>query len=285
MLRLRASWCLVVIGVGALGCRQSTRADASTALDAGGAPAEAPDLRPARGDRSISGVITFSGTPPPPEPLSFAWAEDCKPLMEGVTLHDVEGEAGGLKDVFVYVLSGLPASARYPVPEQPKSISNKSCLFTPRVFGLQVDQKLELSNDDPLLHIFHAIPEKGEFSFATPKGPQKFVRTFSEAQAMVLIVCDIHPWMNSYVGVLEHPFFAVTDSRGAFHIEGLPPGKYVVEVWHRQLGSRQVTVDVESVPKGEVRVDFTDADIPPNRARRRALKRTGHLGWEKVSSP
>ena len=55
---------------------------------------------------------------------------------------------------------------------------------------------------------------------------------------MVPFKCDVHGWMNAYVGVLEHPYFAVTDKDGKFTLKGLPPGTYTIEAWHEKLGTQ-----------------------------------------------
>jgi hypothetical protein len=61
---------------------------------------------------------------------------------------------------------------------------------------------------------------------------------------MVPFRCDVHGWMNAYVGVLEHPFYGVTDGSGRFSLPGLPPGTYTLAAWHETLGTqtREVTV-------------------------------------------
>ena len=61
---------------------------------------------------------------------------------------------------------------------------------------------------------------------------------------MVPVKCNVHAWMNAYVGVLEHPFFAVTDGTGRFSIAQLPAGTYTIEIWHERFGTQtqQVTV-------------------------------------------
>jgi hypothetical protein len=50
--------------------------------------------------------------------------------------------------------------------------------------------------------------------------------------------------MAAWVGVFDHPFFAVTDEKGRFEIQGLPPGKYTVAVWHEKLESIEREVDL-----------------------------------------
>ena len=65
----------------------------------------------------------------------------------------------------------------------------------------------------------------------------RFERTFTEPEVMVPFKCDVHGWMNAWVGVLDHPYFAVTGSDGAFDMSDLPPGDYVIEAWHEMLGN------------------------------------------------
>jgi hypothetical protein len=42
--------------------------------------------------------------------------------------------------------------------------------------------------------------------------------------APITVGCNIHPWMNAYVVVLDHPFVGVSDEEGVLEIEGLPTG-------------------------------------------------------------
>ncbi len=57
---------------------------------------------------------------------------------------------------------------------------------------------------------------------------------FTAPEVMVRFKCDVHPWMASWVGVVAHPFFAVSDNAGKFDIKGLPPGTYTLEAWHEK---------------------------------------------------
>ena len=61
--------------------------------------------------------------------------------------------------------------------------------------------------------------------------------------------------MNAHVGVLDHPFFAVSAKDGKFEIKGLPPGKYTIEAWHEKLGTQ--TMDVTVAEKESKAADFT----------------------------
>jgi hypothetical protein len=63
---------------------------------------------------------------------------------------------------------------------------------------------------------------------------------------MIPFICNVHPWMKSYVGVVEHPFFSVSGDNGQFEIKDLPAGTYVIEAWHEKLGVSTQNVTVGS---------------------------------------
>jgi uncharacterized protein (DUF2141 family) len=82
-------------------------------------------------------------------------------------------------------------------------------------------------------------------------------RTFSAPEVMVPLECNVHGWMQAYVGVLPHPFFAVTGTDGKFTIANLPAGTYTVEAWHEKYGTQTATVTVAAT--GSKTQDFTFA--------------------------
>jgi hypothetical protein len=66
--------------------------------------------------------------------------------------------------------------------------------------------------------------------------------------------CDAgHTWMSAWVVVKPHRFAAVTRPDGTFRLEGVPPGRYTVELWHEKLGKKTLPVTV--VAGAEARVD------------------------------
>ena len=72
---------------------------------------------------------------------------------------------------------------------------------------------------------------------------------------MIPLECNVHGWMNAYVGVVDHPYFAVTGADGSFTIGGLPAGTYQVEAWHETLGTQSGEVTVEA--DGSATLDLT----------------------------
>jgi hypothetical protein len=66
--------------------------------------------------------------------------------------------------------------------------------------------------------------------------------TFTTPEVLIRFKCDVHSWMHAYVGVVDHPYFAVTGSGGKFELKTIPPGTYTIEAVHEKLGRQSQTV-------------------------------------------
>jgi len=193
---------------------------------------------------SVSGRITFEGTPPPATPISMKSDPNCQPGSAAASESIVVGSNGGLQNVFVYVKDGL-GNLKFPVPATAVVINQQGCRYAPHVLGIQVGQPLEVLNNDETLHNVHAVAKTNrEFNAGQPLKGIKNTFTFTAKEVMVPFRCDVHNWMNAWVGVLDHPFFSVTGTDGTFELKGLPPGTYTVEAWHEKLGTQTQTVTV-----------------------------------------
>ena len=207
----------------------------------------------------ITGKITLNGKPPaervlPLDPNCGKLHKDSKPT----TRFYVTGEKGELADVFVYVKDGLTGKT-FEVPSQSPLLDQVGCEYVPYVLGLQTNQKLLVRNSDPLLHNVHPTPAVAgnlEKNLAQmPKG-KDLEFTFPNEEIFVRFKCDVHPWMFAYVGVLNHPFYSVSDKDGKFTIKNLPPGKYTVEAYHRKAGKQTADVTVDGTGAKEANFTF-----------------------------
>ncbi len=203
----------------------------------------------------VSGKVTLKGTPPPEKPIPLDAA--CgKSHLEGIkTRHYVVGEGGALANVFVYIKEGAKASEA--TGEAPL-LDQVGCQYMPYVMGVQTGQKIKIRNSDALMHNIHATPNPSsgnkEFNFAQVTKGQVNERAFEKAEVLVRMKCDVHPWMFAYVGVVDHPYFAVTGADGTFKLPSLPAGKYTIEAFHLKAGkaTQEITVDAD----GKVTADF-----------------------------
>jgi plastocyanin len=204
----------------------------------------------------ITGRISFVGTPPAPRAIKMGGDPNCTPegtpQTEAVIVND-----GALKNVFVYVKDGLGA-LRFPVPAAPVVLDQKGCRYAPHVLGIQVGQPLEILNSDATLHNVHALAASNrEFNMGQPQQGMRHTHTFSTAEVLVPFKCDVHGWMRAYVGVVEHPFHAVTSDAGTFEITGLPPGTYTIEARHETLGAKTQSVTIGAKETKDVPFSFT----------------------------
>jgi plastocyanin len=171
----------------------------------------------------------------------------------------VLGTNGALQNVFIYVKDGL-GNLRFPVPSTPAVLDQKGCRYVPHVLGVQVGQPVEIVNSDPTLHNVHAVPATNqEFNTGQPIQGMKHMHTFSTTEVMVPFKCDVHGWMRAYIGVLDHPFYAVTGADGSFTLKGLPPGTYTVEAWHESLGTQTQSVTIGASERKDVGFIFKAA--------------------------
>ncbi len=151
--------------------------------------------------------------------------------------------SGGVANVFVYLKRGV--DGRYTPPADPVTLDQRGCMFSPRVFGIQVGRPLRIVNSDETLHNVHSLGEKNDsFNVSQSRKDMTDTKTFAHPEVMVRLKCHVHGWMEAYCGVLPHPFFAVTDEDGEFEIDRIPPGEYVVECWHELWGRREARMTV-----------------------------------------
>ena len=215
----------------------------------------APAVRGELGQSIISGRVTFEGTPPAPARLRMDSDPLCMPDGAATSELLLVGADGGLQNVFIYVKEGV--EGQYDPPAEPVMLDQVGCRYIPHVFGVQVKQPVHIMNSDPAVHNVNAVAKanSGFNLIQQPKGPSA-TRTFERQEIMVPIRCDVHPWMNSWAGVVEHPFYDVSAEDGRFTLENLPAGTYTIEAWHEQLGTATQTVTVDGSAPATVNFSF-----------------------------
>ena len=164
---------------------------------------------------------------------------------------------GKFANVFVYLKGGPADRYKFPAATEPKELDQHGCRYVPHVFGIQVGQTLEILSSDNTLHNVHAMPQQNrEFNMAHQLAGIKHTHVFTTKEVMVPFKCDVHKWMNAYLGVLDHPFYAVTSGDGRFELKGLPPGTYTIEAWHERLGPMTQSVTVAASETKDVPFTF-----------------------------
>jgi plastocyanin len=196
---------------------------------------------------SIQGHVTVTGDVPGNSIIRMGMDPKCAEMHRGErVLQDgiVAAADGSLANVFVRLEGQLPVTG---APTTPVVLDQKGCIYRPHVVGVRVGQALQIRNSDELLHNVHSVSAAGNsFNVGQPKAGLVFEFTPKAEETMVRIACDVHSWMTTYVGVVNHPYFAVTDARGGFQIPAVPAGSYRLHFWHERFGEATKTVSVRS---------------------------------------
>jgi plastocyanin len=190
---------------------------------------------------SITGTISFEGTPPNPRPIDMSNDPGCKGNTESeqVVVND-----GRLANVLVYVKSGLSGGTYVP-PKQSVSIKQEGCRYVPHMAAVMVGQPVQFEDDDQTLHNIHPMPKSNrEWNQSQMPNSQPLAKTFSQPELMIPIKCNQHPWMHMYLSVLGNPYFTVTGKDGSFTLSNLPPGTYTIGAVQEKFGEKTQTITV-----------------------------------------
>jgi len=175
-----------------------------------------------------------------------------EPAKTGVVKGSITVGGRPTSDVVVSV-EGLPEKYLKSQISKLKSkkavIDQRELKFIPRVLAVQVGAVVEFPNNDKTFHNVFSTSEAKKFDLGLYAPGKSRSVTFDKA-GVVKILCNVHPNMEAYVVVKGHGYFVVTDSRGNYSLSGVVLGKYRLEVWHPEFGTK--VLPFELVRDGEV---------------------------------
>jgi plastocyanin len=204
----------------------------------------------------IKGRVGYTGRAPAKKALDRKSDKFCAaiPAFDESLLLSPDGKA--VANVLVRV-KGAPAT---PPPSVPVVVDQVACVYRPRVQGAVEGQRVEIRNTDPTFHNVHAYQDQRTlFNTGQPAKVRPANKALPAGDGPMKLKCDVHPWMIAYVFPHPNGLFAVTDSEGRFSIEGIPPGKYTLEVWHETLGTQSIPVTIEEGKTIEPKISFAGA--------------------------
>jgi plastocyanin len=126
--------------------------------------------------------------------------------------------------------------------------------FVPHVLAITTGTTVDFPNSDRIYHNVFSLSKTKQFDLGRyPVGHSRPVRF--DQPGIVRVFCEIHSHMNAFILVFSHPFFAVTDTEGRYHIDNVPPGTYGVIAWNEGVSSEPRPI---TVPDGGVaELDFS----------------------------
>ena len=206
---------------------------------------------------TLIGNVKYQGKVPKPRPLKMDADPVCGASHEDKVLSEsfIVDKNLNLKNVLVWL-----KDVKYEGPTLTNTavLDQIGCVYNPHVLAVMKDQKVLIKNSDATLHNIHSMAEKNEqFNFAMPKVVKEKETVFKSVEEPFYIKCDVHPWMKSWILVQDHPYFSVTDEKGNFKIDNIPPGTYEVIAWQEKFKmKRSITKTVEIKESSETVQDF-----------------------------
>lgn len=214
---------------------------------------------------TIAGVISYDGTAPAPKKIDTSADPVCGQKNPNLATDDTIVTDGKLANTFIYVKEGTVEGGKkvadytWATPTTAAQLDQNGCHYAPHVMGVQVNQKISITNSDATQHNIHPTPKLNpEWNQTQANGAAPIEKSFARPEVLIPVKCNQHPWMKAYIGVMRTPFFAVSGTNGAFEIKGVPPGKYTVVAW-REGGANgtEKTMEVTVPANGAGKADFS----------------------------
>jgi Carboxypeptidase regulatory-like domain len=213
----------------------------------------------AAGEGKISGTVKLDGAAPHMKGIDMSKDPYCSKAHASDPGHletYVVGADGGMENVVLYISEGYTGPATAVTTES--VFDQKNCMYTPHVLALDVEQKFKVTTSDQTTHNIHPLPNPmtGNIPWnqSQPPGAAPVEKSW-KAPEVIPVQCNIHPWMHGWFVVVKGPY-ATTDSKGAYAINGVPPGSYTVTAWQEAAGTQTQKVTVAAGGAGTANFTF-----------------------------
>jgi plastocyanin len=136
----------------------------------------------------------------------------------------------------VVYLDTAPRSAFDPAEPGHAVMDQRNETFVPHLLAITTGTVVDFPNSDQIYHNVFSLSKTKSFDLGRYAAGRTKPVLF-DRPGIVRVFCDIHSHMNAFILVFNHPFFAVTDDEGRYHIDNIPPGTYNVIAWNEGLSS------------------------------------------------
>ncbi len=200
----------------------------------------------------IVGKVKYAGNAPAPAKINVTKDQQVCGKVAHVEESLLVGADKGVKNAVVSITD--PKDGKKMTVASNPVIDQNGCRFVPRVQIVPAGQAIDIVNDDGILHNIHSWSKTNTpFNKAQPKFLKKMNAKFDKPE-IVKITCDVHSWMQGWVVVAAHAYYALSDDKGNFKIADVPAGTYTLRYWHEKLGEQTKQVTVPAT--GSVTADF-----------------------------
>lgn len=160
-----------------------------------------------------------------------------------VRISDKKNKSYKPSNVIVTLLA-LNSGERKTNATKTHAIDMRNKTYSPVAQTILKGDKLQFHNHDDIKHNVFSSSGDNTFDLGTFEGGG--VRTVAlQHPGIVKVYCNIHPEMATFVMVTDNPFNAITNRKGEFTINTIPPGKYTISLWHIR-GELQTDIEIQA---------------------------------------
>jgi hypothetical protein len=233
----------------------------------GGAPTAPVELKPlaSKQGATLKGRVTLKGVPDKDAETMKLQAQMLAKTDQRAACYDLAPDAqktqqvwvtdgqGGVGNVVVWI---QPPPGYYFAVDlkdwklEDVNLTQPHCAFIPHVIWtipeirdpkdptktIPTGQKFLVSNTASVSHntTWNSKSLSGQLG-TLPAGTQGKEVPLKGNNALIHFSCNIHPWMDAWVWVFDHPYAAVTKADGTYEIKNVPAGSKVrIVAWHEK---------------------------------------------------
>ena len=217
------------------------------------------------GTGTLSGKIEYLGEAPKLQKLMVIKDVKVCAKVDHFDERLVVDEENGIKDVVVW-LDKVEGGKSLDSLGKEFILDQKDCAYNPHVLIVPVNTPVKILNNDKILHNIHTYGVKNKpVNLAQPRFKKTIKMTFTEPEK-VQVRCDVHGWMSAWIIAAEHAYYTITDEKGEYSLDGIPPGKYTLNFWQESLGEKELEVTIKE--EKSVQLDFAFEPAKPAKKRK-----------------
>jgi plastocyanin len=152
----------------------------------------------------------------------------------------------------VVVVAAAEAGVAMPRVQKAGEIEQRGLKFMPLVSVIQTGSRLSFPNYDKVKHHIYSFSPAKKFDQKLYSGVAAAPQVFDKP-GLVVLGCNIHDRMVSYIVVVDSPYFAKTGADGVARIEMPSGGKFTVSAWHYNAAA---AADQVVAAKGDAALAF-----------------------------
>ena len=198
----------------------------------------------------LGATLVLGPRPPVPAPLAVVSGRLKVIDRGGQTAPDVQQGV-----VFLMPARGAPPA----VPTGRADITTENRTFSPHITVVTAGSTVRFPNRDGFNHNVFSLTEGNAFDLGLYDRGEGKTTVLANA-GVVNVFCNVHSTMSAIIVVRSTPWFAQPSVDGSFTFGNVPPGEYVLHLWHERApeSTQRVSVTAAGLQLPDLQLDARD---------------------------